>query len=70
MRNLVPIESAATVHSCAEDGCHKPALQVCTRCERYFCNDHVLPVERDLPTRGLKLPEPYWYCSECMPYYR
>jgi hypothetical protein len=67
-----PDSSAAnhTVYSCAESGCRKLALQVCTRCQRHFCNDHAEPVERDLPTRGLKLPEPYWYCADCLPYYR
>jgi hypothetical protein len=70
MRKFIPFAEGATVYACAEVGCGKPALQTCTRCGRPLCNDHARPVERDLPTRGLKLPEPYWYCGECLPYYR
>lgn len=58
---------AASVHGCAAEGCARLALQRCVKCERPYCNDHAFPVERDLPTRGLKLPEPYWYCASCLP---
>ena len=70
MRKLGPLAGGTTVYSCSEVGCTKLALQICTRCGRHFCNEHAEPVERDLPTRGLKLPEPYWYCAECVPYHR
>jgi hypothetical protein len=70
MRKSLRAEEHETIYSCAAEGCDRLALQACARCERYFCNAHALPVERDLPTRGLRIPEPYWYCASCMPYYR
>jgi|GEM_PF-3458881 uncharacterized protein with PIN domain len=55
------------VYGCAADECAKLALQRCVRCQRPFCNSHVRAVERDLPTRGLRQAEPYWYCNDCWP---
>lgn len=60
------VEGASTIYACVAEGCERLALQRCIRCERYFCNEHVHPVERDLPTRGLQIPEPYWYCAQCL----
>jgi len=55
------------VHECVSRECGRVALQRCVRCERAFCNEHIYPVERDLPTRGLQIPQPYWYCADCLP---
>ena len=60
-------EERDTIYACVVEGCDRLALQRCIRCERPFCNEHVYPVERDLPTRGLQMPEPYWYCAGCLP---
>jgi hypothetical protein len=67
MRHSGGDSGGASIYGCAEEGCGRLALQRCARCERLFCNDHVSPIERDLPTRGLQLPQPYWYCSSCLP---
>lgn len=59
------ISELGMVYGCEADGCGKLALQSCIRCGLRFCTLHIRAWERDLPTRGLKLYPPDWYCLQC-----